>query len=360
MKAAVLHAPNEPLTVEEIDIIDPRANEILVRTAVSGICHSDLHYADGKRAIQYPAVLGHEASGVVESVGDDVTYVRPGDHVIMTFRQFCGHCKFCLSGRPNLCQITRAVQLNPDRLSWDGRAVTQLGSVGSFGEWMLTTEGGVLKIPDDMPMAEAALVGCAVMTGVGSVLYTAKVPGGAVTVVIGCGGVGLNVIQGCRIAGASRIIAVDVMEKKLEYAKQFGATDVINASEVDPVEAAKDLTGDQVEFAFEAIGNVHTARQAFDMLEIGGTAVIVGLHPDGSEISFPGPEFSMLEKKVIGSLYGSTRFREHMPKLMELFRRGKLDLSGLVTRRVPQDGVNEAFQAMLDGEVVRSVMVYDS
>ncbi len=359
MKAAILHAANQPLTVEEIDISDPRANEVLVHTSVSGVCHSDMHYVDGKRAIPYPAVLGHEAAGIVEAVGDDVTYVRPGDHVIMSFRPFCGDCKYCLSGRPNLCVTSQAVTGGAARLSWDGRPVTQLASVGSFGESMLTTENGVLKIAADVPMAEAALVGCAVMTGVGAALYTAKVPGGAVTAVIGCGGVGLNIIQGCRIAGASRIIAVDVRDNKLEMAKRYGATDVINASEVDAVQAAKDLTGNQVEFAFEAIGSVDAARQAFDMVEIGGTACIVGLMPDGSEISVPGPAF-LQEKKLIGCLYGSTRFREHMPKLLELFRQGKLDVSGLVTKRFPQSEVNEAFQSMLDGDVARSVLVYDT
>jgi S-(hydroxymethyl)glutathione dehydrogenase/alcohol dehydrogenase len=358
MKAAILHAPDQPLTIEEIDINAPADNEVLVHTAVSGVCHSDMHYVDGKRAIPYPAVLGHEASGIVEAVGADVTYVRPGDHVIMSFRPFCGQCKFCLSGRPNLCAASQSVTGGTPRLSWDGQPVTQLASVGSFGETMLTTEGGVLKIPDDMPMAEAALVGCAVMTGVGAALYTAKVPGGAVVAVFGCGGVGLNIIQGCRIAGASRIIAIDVRDNKLEMAKQFGATDIINASNVDAVEAAKDLTGDQVEFAFEAIGNTAVARQAFDTVEVGGTAVIVGLMPDDSEISVPGPAF-LQEKKMIGCLYGSTRFREHMPKLIDLFQQGKLDVSGLVTKRFAQGDVNEAFQTMLNGEVARSVLVYD-
>ena len=359
MKAAILHEVNQPLTIEEIDIIDPGSHDVRVRTLASGVCHSDLHYVDGKRQMPLPAVLGHEAAGVVEAVGEDVSYVRPGDHVIMSFRPFCGHCKFCLAGRPNLCSTSRDVTAGAGRLSWDGRPVTQLASVGSFGETMLTSEGGVLKIAPDILVAEAALVGCAVMTGVGAALYTAKVPGGAVTAVVGDGGVGLNIIQGCRIAGASRIIAIDIRENKLAMAKRFGATDVIDASKVDPVQAAKDLTGDQVEFAFEAIGSVDAARQAFDIVEAGGAACIVGLAPDGSEIRVPAPAF-LQEKRMIGCLYGSTRFREHMPKLIELYRQGKLDVSGLVTKRFPQSGVNEAFAAMQNGEVARSVLIYDA
>lgn len=355
MKAAILHEANKPLTVEEIDIIDPRPGEVMVRTAVSGVCHSDLHFVDGKWQIPMPVVLGHEAAGVVERVGDNVTYVQPGDRVIMSFRPFCGRCTYCLSGRPNLCNDPQLARLSADRLSWDGKRVTQFASVASFSEYMLTAESGVVKIPEDMPMAEAALVGCGVMTGVGAALYTAQVPGGAVTAVIGCGGVGLNVIQGLRIAGASRIIAVDVLDKKLEMAKQFGATDTINANETDPVQAAKDLTGDTIEYAFEAIGNTNAARQAFDMIPAGGTAVIVGMMPMGSEISVPGPAF-LQEKKMIGCMYGSTRFREHMPKLIELYRQGKLDLSGLVTKRFPLEGINDAFTAMQNGEVARSVL----
>ena len=185
MKAAVLHAANEPLTVEEIDIIEPRANEVRVTTMVSGVCHSDLHFVNGTWPMPLPAILGHEAAGIVEAVGNDVTYVQPGDHVIMSFKPFCGTCKFCTSGRPNLCANPSVWRPTRDRLTSDGKPVTQMSSVGSFAEQMVTVESGVLKIPDDMPWAEAALVGCGVMTGVGAALYTAKVPGGATAAVIG-------------------------------------------------------------------------------------------------------------------------------------------------------------------------------
>ena len=281
MKAAIFDPENQAkdgdrsvLEVHDIDVRDPEPSEVLVRTTTSGVCHSDLHFIDGKWAAAFgglPAVLGHEAAGVVESVGDDVTYVRPGDNVIMSFRPFCGECYWCLRGEPNLCPAPNDAALSRSRLTWDGRPVVQMASVGSFGEYMLTTQAGVLKIPEDIPPAEAALVGCGVMTGVGAALYTAKVPGGAVVAVIGCGGVGLNVIQGCRIAGASQIIAVDILDNKLEMATNFGATSTINAANVDAVEAVKEATGgDGVEIAFEAIGNVNAARQAWDMVRAGG------------------------------------------------------------------------------------------
>ncbi|MCY3922155.1 MAG: Zn-dependent alcohol dehydrogenase [Chloroflexi bacterium] len=347
------------LEVHDVEVRDPQPTEVLVRTTTSGVCHSDLHFIDGKWGAAFggrPTILGHEAAGVVEEVGSDVTYVSPGDHVIMSFRPFCGDCYWCWRGEPNLCPAPNDTQLSMNRLSWDGRPVMQMASVGSFGEYMLTTQSGVLKIPEDVPPAEAALVGCGVMTGVGAALYTAKVPGGSIVAVIGCGGVGLNVIQGCRIAGASRIIAVDILDNKLDFAEQFGATDRINATEVDAVEAVKDLTeGMGVEIAFEAIGNVNAARQAWDMVRPGGTACIVGMMPLGSEVNLPGPEF-LQEKKAIGCMYGSTRFREHMPKLLDLYRQGKLDLSGLVSKRFALDEINDAFAAMQAGEVARGVL----
>ena len=356
MKAAVFEEAHKPLSIEDVDIIDPRPNEVLVRTVCSGVCHSDLHFVDGLWKLPLPTVLGHEAAGVVEKVGDGVGYVKPGDRVIMSFRPFCGSCFYCLSGRPNLCNDPSANALSASRLSRNGKPVLQFASVGSFAEHMVTTENGLVKIPEDMPMAEAALIGCGVMTGVGAALYTAKVPGGASTAVIGCGGIGLNIIQGCRLAGAGQIIAIDVVESKLELATRFGATHTLNAKEVDVLGEVRELTeGAGVEYAFEAIGNTDCARQAFDVTRPGGTAVIVGMMPQDSEIKVPGPAF-LQEKKMIGCMYGSTRFREHMPKLIDLFLQGRLDLSSLVSRRLELEGVNEAFRAMKAGEVARSVL----
>jgi S-(hydroxymethyl)glutathione dehydrogenase/alcohol dehydrogenase len=356
MKAALFQKAHSPLTVEDLEIGEPQADEVLVRTVCSGVCHSDAHFLDGLWRVPMPTVLGHEASGVVERVGSDVTYVEPGDRVIMSFKPFCGQCYYCIRGEGHLCNDAGIAARAAGRLSWKGSPVLQMANVGSFAEQMITTESGVVKIPEEMPMAEAALIGCGVMTGVGAALYTAKVPGGAITAVVGCGGIGLNVIQGCSIAGASRIIAVDVVPEKLEMARGFGATDTVNARDTDPVEAVRELTGGSgVEYAFEAIGNVDAARQVFDMTRSGGTAVIVGMMPQDSEIRVPGPAF-LVEKKMIGCMYGSTRFRQHMPQLVDLFLQGRLNLSGLVSERMRLEDVNHAFELMKTGKVARSVL----
>ncbi len=362
MKAAVLHQANRPLTVESLDVRDPGHGEVLVRTATTGVCHSDLHFVDGSWPIKYPAVLGHEASGIVERVGDGVTYVKPGDHVILSFSPFCGRCDMCTTGNPHLCSEPSGRVPAPEagpRITWDGREVTQMASMGSFGEMMIVPEGGLVRIEDEVPLDQAALVGCGVMTGVGAVLNTAKVPEGATVAVVGCGGVGLNVIQGAVLANAGRIIAVDLLDNKLQMAKQFGATDVVNGSEVDAVATVREMTKDRLDYAFEAIGNVKAARQCFDMVRRGGTAVIVGMMPFNSEISVPGPAF-LGEKKMIGSFYGSTRQRVDMPKLLNFYKQGKLKLDELVTKRWELSQVNEAFAAMKNGEVARSVIPMSS
>ena len=358
MKAAIFEEANKPLTIEDVDIIDPRAGEVLVRTGCSGVCHSDLHFVDGSWQLPMSCVLGHEAAGVVEAIGEGVSYVKPGDRVIMSFRPFCGNCYYCLSGKPNLCTDPEIAAASATRLTWKGKPILQFASVGSFAEMMVTSENGLVKIPEEMPMAEAALIGCGVTTGVGAALYTANVQGGATVAIIGCGGIGLNIIQGCRIAGAANIIAIDIMESKLEMARQFGATHTINSKENDLDEAVKEITrGAGVEYAFEAIGVPAAATQAFNITRAGGTAVVVGMHPLGSEISVPGPAF-LEEKKLIGCMYGSTRFREHMPKLIDLFLQDRLDLTSLVSKRLELESVNEAFRLMKSGEVARSVLEF--
>lgn len=358
MKAAIFEEANKPLSIEDVDIIDPRPGEVLVRNSCSGVCHSDLHFVDGLWQLPTACVLGHEAAGVVEAVGEGVTYVKPGDRVIMSFRPFCGKCYYCLGGRPNLCNDPEIGAASASRLTWKGKPILQFASVGSFAEMMVTSENGVVKIPEEMPMAEAALIGCGVMTGVGAALYTAAVPGGAEVAVIGCGGIGLNIIQGCRIAGAAKIIAIDIIDSKLEMASQFGATHTINSANENLDEAIMELTqGNGVEYAFEAIGVPAAATQAFNITRAGGTTVVVGMHPLGSEISVPGPAF-LQEKKLVGCMYGSTRFREHMPKLIDLFLQDKLDLTSLVSRRLKLEDVNEAFRSMKAGEVARSVLEF--
>jgi S-(hydroxymethyl)glutathione dehydrogenase/alcohol dehydrogenase len=356
IKAAVYQKPHEPLTIEDVEIRKPSAGEVLVRTVCSGVCHSDMHFVDGLWALPIPAVLGHEAAGVVEEVGEGVSYVKKGDRVIMSFRPFCGGCYYCLRGTPQLCNDPAIQASAASRLSWKNGPLLQFSNVGSFAEYMITSQNGVVKIPNEMPMAEAALIGCGVMTGIGAALYTAKVPGGAIAAVIGCGGIGLNVIQGCKLAGASQIIAVDVVPEKLELAKKFGATHTVNAKTDDAVAAVKTLTGGLgAEYAFEAIGSPAAAAQAFEMTRNGGTAVIVGMMPLGAEVKLNGLGF-LMEKKAIGCMYGSTRFREHMPKLVDLFLKGRIDLSSLVSQRLKLDEVNAAFDLMKSGKVARSVL----
>ena len=360
MRAAVLHAANQPLTIEQLDIRRPAHGEVLVRTVASGVCHSDLHFIDGLWPTPFPVVLGHEASGIVEEVGEAVAYVKPGDHVVMSFAPFCGHCRDCVSGSPHLCTNPSARypagREAPPRLTWNGQPVNQFANMSSFAEYMLVPESGVVKVPEAMPLDKAALVGCSVMTGIGAVINTANVAEGETVAVIGTGGVGLNVIQGAVLAAASKIIAIDVLDNKLEYARTVGATHTINAAEDDPVQAVLDLTGKfGVDYAFEAIGNVKAARQAFDMVRQGGTAVFVGMMPWGSTIELPGPAF-LREKKAIGCYYGSTRFRVDMPRLCEFYLAGKIKLDELVTRRYDLSQINEAFDAMKKGEVARSIM----
>jgi S-(hydroxymethyl)glutathione dehydrogenase/alcohol dehydrogenase len=359
MKAAVLNQVNEPLQIEQIDIRRPKHGEVLVRTVASGVCHSDLHFMEGLWPTPLPVVLGHEAAGVVEEVGEGVTYVSAGDPVVLSFAPFCGTCRDCVSGRPHLCTNPAARypagQEAGPRLTRNGAPVNQFANVASFAEYMLVPESGVVKPPEGMPLDKAALVGCSVMTGVGAVVNTARVQPGDTVAVLGAGGVGLNVIQGAVLAGAARIIAVDMLDNKLAYARTMGATDTVNASTDDPVKAVQELVRGGVDYAFEAIGNTAAGAQAFDMVRRGGTAVIVGMMPFGSKLELNGAAF-LGEKGVKGSFYGSTRFRVDMPRLCEFYLRGRLKLDELVSRHYPLDQINEAYDAMKKGEVARSVL----
>ncbi len=359
MKAAVLRAAREPLEIEDVRIDAPRPREVLVRTGACGVCHSDLHYVDGKRGIEMPAVLGHEGSGTVEAVGDLVSYVGPGDRVITCLSTFCGHCEKCLSGRPSLCDgddVERA-SAEPPRLTRGGAPITQLLNIGGFAEQMLVHENSVVKVDDGLPFEQLALVSCGVTTGIGAVLNTAKVEAGTTVAVIGCGGVGLNCVQGAVIAGARRIVAVDTIEAKLEMARNFGATDVINASTSDVVSSVKDLTDGGVDYSFEAIGNKWTTAQAFKMLKSGGTATVIGLFPDGETVELEG-ELFIGERRIQGSSMGSNRFRIDIPRYLDLYKQGRLKLDELVSKRLELDRINDAFEEMKQGRVARSVIVF--
>lgn len=358
MKAALLNTVPGVLEITEVTVDSPGPREVLIRTVAAGLCHSDLHLMEGGFPCPTPAVLGHESAGIVEEVGSDVAYVRPGDHVITCLSVFCGQCEFCISGRPNLCtkDATRRRPGAPARLQRDGQPVHQALDLSSFAEQMLVHEGAVVKIPQDVGLDVAALVGCGVTTGLGAVLNTANVRPGDTVAVIGCGGVGLSVVQGAVIAGASRIIAVDRVSSKLEVARSFGATDVVDPSS-DPVEEVLEMTGGGVVHAFEAVGSPTAVAQAFDMLRSGGTATIVGIMPVGAQVSLPGLQF-LREKRLQGSNMGSNRFRIDMPKYLQMYRDGRLKLDEMISARIALEDINTGFEQMKAGAVVRSVVMF--
>jgi S-(hydroxymethyl)glutathione dehydrogenase/alcohol dehydrogenase len=313
---------------------------------------------EGSYPTRTPIVLGHESAGVVEKVGEGVTTVKPGDRVVVAFVTSCGACNNCTTGKPYLCDRSATLG-RPDRLKQNGTIVNQFANMSAFAEKQLVSANALVPVPDDVPLEVAALVGCSVMTGVGAVANTAKVKVGDTVAVVGLGGVGLNIVQGARLAGASRIIAVDLIESKLQAAKEFGATDIVDASSGDPVQSIMEMTGGGVDFAFEAIGLSKTAEQCFAMIKRGGRAVVVGMIPVTATVNLPGAAF-LGEKGIIGSFYGSTRQTYDMPWLMELYRQGRLKIDELITRRWSLDEINEAYDTLKRGEVNRSVIVFDN
>ena len=359
MKAAVFHGPHQPLTIEDVTLAEPIGREVLVRTAASGVCHSDLHYLKGDSLTPAPAVLGHEAAGIVEAVGPQVTEFAPGDHVIACLSQFCGHCSYCFTGRTYLCRNRpmRAAD-EPPRLTWNGQPINQFHNLSTFAEKMLIHENGIVKIRNDMPLDRAALIGCGVTTGFGAALRTAKVEPGSTVAVFGCGGVGLAAVQGARVAGARMIIAVDVFEHKLATARELGATHVVDGSSGDPVRAIRDMTEGGVDYAFEAIGLKKTQEQAFDAVRAGGACTLIGLSPVGTKLEIDSRAI-MGDKKLQGSTMGSNRFKVDMPQYVDLYFQGRLKLDEMVSRRARLEDVNDAFRAMEDGEVVRTVLMFD-
>ena len=360
MKAAVLHEAKTPLQIEDVQISKPKAREVLIRTAACGICHSDLHFQNGTYPYFMPTVLGHESAGVVEQVGSDVTYVKPGDHVITCLSAFCGHCEHCLTGHMSLCEnpeLQRGAGQEP-RLALNGKPIAQFLNLSSFAEYMLIHEHALVKIRPDMPLDRAALIGCGVTTGVGAVIHTAAVEPGATVAVIGCGGVGLSCVNGAALAGAGRVIAIDTLPSKLQLATKFGATDLVNASEVDPVEAVRELTGGGVHYSFEAIGLKVTTEQAWKMIKAGGTATVIGMIPIGTNIEIHGPEL-LREKKLQGSNMGSNRFRVDMPRFVDFYLSGKLHLDDMISDHMRIEDVNAGFEQLETGQVARNVVMFD-
>ena len=359
MKAAVLETVPGELEIVDIDIDSPMQNEVLVRTKAAGACHSDIHFANGAYTLDVPFVAGHESAGIVEAVGEAVGYAKPGDHVVTTLPGFCGHCETCLTGHPNLCyaeSLGRAPN-QPSRLRRAGEPIPQFYNIASFAEMLLLHESQVIKIPDDIPFEVAGILGCAAQTGLGAVRRTAQVPSGASVAVFGCGGIGLNAVQGAAFVGAGRIIAVDTMPWKLELAKQFGATDTVDAGE-DPVAQILELTGGGVEFSFEAIGLKSTAQQCIQVLRPRGTATIIGMIPEGQTVEIDGWDL-LVEKSVKGTDMGSVITRVDIPLYCELYKQGRLKFDELISQTIQLEAINDTFAEIEAGKVARSVVVFD-
>ena len=361
VKAAVMWSFNEPLKIDSIRLKDPRANEVVVKVVASGVCHSDLSVVKMVLPIPPPCVLGHEGAGIVEEVGSGVKDLKPGDHVVLSWVENCGKCHYCTSGNDHLCDtgIRSSMAGQEAVFEKDGVDISRMAGVASFAERTVVRATACVKIDQSVPLDRACLVGCGVMTGVGAAINTAQVRPGETVAVFGCGGVGLNVIQGAALCGASRIIAVDLVDSKLELARQFGATDLVNGKKTDAVDAVKSLTsGLGVDYAFEVIGIPAAIQQAFSSLKRGGKAIIVGVPRLGEEVSVPAWSFPLEGKAIVGSLYGSAKMHRDMPRLIDLYMQKRLKIDELISRRIKLEDVNAAFDAMEKGEVARSVIVY--
>ncbi len=359
----MLYETDAPLVIEEVELDPPKTGEVLVRMAASGVCRSDLHVIKGVHPSPLPAILGHEGAGVVEEVGPGVEHVEPGDHVLLSWLPYCGRCRWCARGRSSLCENVEWSEMGTMadgtvRFRRGDRRIHHYIATSSFSELSVVPAQCAIPVAGDLPLRELALMGCAVMTGVGAVLNTAGVKPGDTVAVVGCGGVGLNCIQGAAIAGAGKIIAVDTEPGKLKLARELGATDLVDASEPSTLEAVLDLSGGGVDYSFEAIGNPATIELAAGCLGRGGEAILVGMAPPEARIPFDVLTMTLQEQVIKGCWYGSVRPPADFPLLVELYRAGRLRLDPLI-KTCKLDEVNEAFQAMEAGEVARSVITYD-
>ena len=361
VRAAVVRQVGAPFEVEEIELAPTGPGEVRVRMAASGVCHSDLSVQNGSIPFLFPTVLGHEGAGVVVEVGEAVTRVVPGDHVVLTWMPACRRCFWCLSGQPMLCEVGLAEALGSPFATAAGTPLVRGLGTATFSEQTLVPEAEVVRIDPSVPLELAALVGCALATGIGAVWHTAGVTPGSSVAVVGCGGVGLSVVQGARLAGASTVVAVDRVAGKLEMAEAMGATATVDASAADVVAAVRAHTaGRGADYCFEVVGRADTIRSAFAATRRGGTTVLVGAGSPAEQVSFSAFELFVDAKTVVGCVYGSTDADRDFPVLVDLVRRGAIDAAGLVTRRISLDDLGDAFRAMEAGEVARSVIVYDT
>ncbi|MGW1682038.1 zinc-binding dehydrogenase [Saccharopolyspora sp. NPDC002376] len=364
ISAAVLSGTGTRFEVDELELAPPQHGEVLVKVAASGLCASDLNVIDGKRSLApFPVVLGHEAAGVVADVGPGVTRLKTGDHVVMSIVPSCGQCAFCQRGRPNFCTTAGNAMADGNlldgssRLTRDGERINHFLTVSSFAEYAVVPESGAVAVDPAMPLDRAALLSCAVLTGYGAVQNTSSVRTGSRVAVFGCGGVGLNVVQGARIRGAEQIIAVDVNEEKLELARKLGATDVVHAGEQDPVAVIRALT-DGVDHAFEALGREQTIQQAWNSLDAGGEVVVVGLMKQGATLTLDsGPLVN--EQTLRGCYFGSSHLMTDVPALVDRYLAGELHLDELISRRIGLTDLDDAFDRLRNGEGARNVLVFD-
>jgi S-(hydroxymethyl)glutathione dehydrogenase/alcohol dehydrogenase len=361
--AAVLYEVKQPLVVEDVEVLAPAAGEVLVRWTANGVCHSDLHVITGDYPHPLPVVLGHEAAGVVERVGADVTSVKPGDHVCSSYIPSCGRCGYCINGQPTLCALRdkpRWFMLDgTPRFQSKGVALHHFLQVSGYATRAVLPEVSVIPIRADAPLDVVCLISCGVLAGAGPVLNRAKVPVGASVAVFGCGGVGLNTVQAARLVGAGKIIAVDVLARKLDWALEFGATHVVDASREDPVARVQAIAGGGgVDFAFEVVGTQRTIEQAVLSTHRGGMAVVVGVSPAGTRLSLD-PGLFLQQRTLTGTSFGGGHQRTDVPLLIDLFMDGRYKLRELITRRLPLGELNHAFELLQQGEVKRSVIVYE-
>jgi S-(hydroxymethyl)glutathione dehydrogenase / alcohol dehydrogenase len=360
MKAAVLIEPGKPLQIEEVVISKPGPREVLIRTAACGLCHSDLHFIEGAYPHPLPAIPGHEAAGIVEAVGSEVRNVKVGDAVVTCLSAFCGSCEYCVTGRLSLCMgvATRRQPGDAPRITrHDGSMVNQMLNLSAYAEQMLIHENACVAINPDMPLDRAAILGCAVTTGAGTIFNACKVTPGETVAVIGCGGVGLATINAAKIAGAGRIIAVDPMPEKRALAMKLGATDAIDANDVSAANIVE-MTKGGVDHAIEAVGRPASAATAVGSLKRGGTATILGMMPLSERVSLGA--FDLLSgKKLQGAIMGGNRFPVDIPRLVDFYMRGMLDLDTIVSETIPLEKINEGFAQMKKGDAARSVIVFD-
>ncbi|MCS7146519.1 MAG: Zn-dependent alcohol dehydrogenase [Nitrososphaerota archaeon] len=363
-KAAVIRRYGEPLAVEDVELLDPGPEELVVKIEASGVCHSDLSLARGYYPdIPIPIVPGHEGSGIVVEVGEDVESLKKGDKVFTIWMASCLGCEYCLSGRFHLCQNALKAIVNASLPSGElkirdrsGNQIHHFTSTAALASHIVVHEKNVVKLTLDVPLDKVAILGCAVLTGVGAALKTAGVREGSSVAVIGLGGVGMNIIQGARLAGAEKIIAIDLYDSKLEWAVKFGATHLVNAAREDPAEAVKKITGDGVDYAFEATGSVKAMELAYKLTRRGGVVTIVGVERGGVDIRIPALDLHMTEKTIKGCYYGSSSPRLDALKYLSLYKAGKLMLDELVTRSYRLEEINDVFRDMEEGRIIRGVV----